>query len=108
MIASSDSPYGPVSPWKIIGTAADRKTREGKVVGAEEAVSRSIAIEGYLTKPGQLMDSKRSLNPGEPADLCVLKAGFSLEKDSLNTEEPVVHTIVNGELIYSASPFKTS
>ena len=108
VIASSDSPYGPVSPWKIIGTAADRKTREGQVVGAEEAVSRSIAIEGYLTKPGQLREPKRSLNPGEPADLCVLKAGFSLEKDSLNNEEPVAHTIVNGELLYSASSFKTS
>jgi predicted amidohydrolase YtcJ len=54
-----------------------------------------------------LREPKRSLNPGEPADLCVLKAGFSLEKDSLN-EEPVVHTIVNGELLYSASSFKTS
>ena len=52
VIASSDSPYGPVSPWKIIGTAADRQTREGQVVGPEEAVSRNIAIEGYLTKPG--------------------------------------------------------
>ena len=108
VIASSDSPYGPVSPWKIIGTAADRKTREGQVVGAEEAVSRSIAIEGYLTKPGKLSERKMSLNPGEPADLCVLKAGFSLEKDSLNNEEPVAHTIVNGELLYSASSFKTS
>ena len=108
VIASSDSPYGPLSPWKIIGTAADRKTREGQVVGAEEAVSRSKAIEGYLTKPGQLREPKRSLNPGEPADFCVLKAGFSLEKDSLNNEEPVAHTIVNGELLYSASSFKTS
>ena len=108
VIASSDSPYGPVSPWKIIGTAADRQTREGQVVGPEEAVSRSIAIEGYLTKPGELREPKRSLYPGEPADLCVLKAGFSLEKDSLNNEDPVAHTFVNGELLYSSSSFKTS
>ena len=71
-------------------------------------MSKSIAIEGYLTKPGQLREPRMSLNPGEPADLCVLKADFSFEKDSLNDEEPVAHTIVNGELLYSASSFKTS
>ena len=107
VLASSDSPYGPVSPWKIIRTAADRKTREGQIVGAEEAVSRSTAIDGYLTQPGELKEPKRSVQPGDPADLCVLKKGFSLERDSL-IEDPVVHTIVNGELLYSASSRKIS
>ncbi len=107
VLASSDSPYGPISPWKIIRTAADRKTREGSVVGAEEAVPRSIAINGYLTRPGQLKATERTLQLGEPADLCVLKRKFSLEEDSLN-ENPVAHTIVNGELLYSDSSLKTS
>ena len=107
VLASSDSPYGPVSPWKIIRTAADRKTREGQIVGAQEAVSRSTAIDGYLTHPGELAKPKRFLKLGDNADLCVLKKGFSLENDSLN-EDPVVHTIVNGELLYSAISRKTS
>ena len=88
-------------------TAADRKTREGQIVGAEEAVSRSIAIDGYLTQPGDLKEPKRFVEPGDPSDLCVLKRGFSLERDSL-IEDPVVHTIVNGELLYSASSRKIS
>jgi predicted amidohydrolase YtcJ len=82
VIASSDAPYGPVSPWQIISTAANRQTLDGVVVGPTERVSTEQALAGYLTptsalnRPLSFAEAKQVV-AGMPADLCILQGKWS-------------------------------
>ena len=82
VIASSDAPYGPVSPWQIISTAANRQTLDGVVVGHTERVSAEQALAGYLTptsalnRPLSFAEAKHVV-AGMPADLCILQGKWS-------------------------------
>lgn len=60
MLGGSDAPYGDINPWVGLRAALDRKTREGAVIGAGEAVDRSAALSLYRST---------ELVVGAPADL---------------------------------------
>ncbi|MFF0816922.1 amidohydrolase family protein [Rhodococcus sp. NPDC003318] len=52
---SSDAPYGPLDPWRVIAAAVDRRAPTGDVVGADERLAATEALNGYLapvTDPG--------------------------------------------------------
>ena len=102
VLSSSDGPYGPLSPFEVVGAAESRETLGGRVVAPEEMVSREEALSGYLKRPDQLMVSRSSLRVGDPADLCLLKGSFSDRTRSLK-DCIVTRTFVGGELHYSAS-----
>lgn len=69
---STDAPFGPDDPWLAIATAADRRTRTGQVVGAEEAIAARIALDRFLSPLDDPGGPPRRVVPGAPADLCLL------------------------------------
>lgn len=89
--AGSDAPYGDIDPWLGIRAAIDRRTRNGKLIGAGEALSAKAAVALYL--PGG-----QALAPGMPADLCLL-AG-PLEQALAADSNPVLATIVAGRVVH--------
>ena len=62
---SSDAPYGPLDPWRVIEAAVQRRTPQGRVAGTGERVTRRQALQAYLGPP---------IRPGRPADLVLLDA----------------------------------
>lgn len=47
-VASSDAPYGPDDPWRVIEAAVRRRTSGGVVLGRQERVAPAVALAGYL------------------------------------------------------------
>jgi predicted amidohydrolase YtcJ len=90
VLVSSDAPYGPVSPLVVAQAAEERRTTGGRVIGRNEGVPASDALSSYFTEPQQL--KVRSVELGQPADLCVVSEPFH-----------VTHTFVDGELVYDSS-----
>ena len=70
---SSDAPYGPADPWAVIRAAVSRRTASGRVAGPGERISLAAALGGYLGAPEDPGGEPRSLRPGLPADLVVLR-----------------------------------
>ncbi|TDD91824.1 amidohydrolase [Actinomadura darangshiensis] len=70
---SSDAPYGPLDPWRVIDAAARRRTRSGAVAGAGETITTRAALRSYLTAPDDPGGRVRRVRPGAPADLMVLR-----------------------------------
>lgn len=70
---STDMPFGDADPWAVIRAAVRRTTAAGNVLGADECVSAREALTmffGTSTRPAEA----RSLDPGQPGDLCLLAA----------------------------------
>lgn len=70
---STDMPFGDADPWAVIRAAVRRTTAAGNVLGADECVSAREALTmffGTSTRPAEA----RSLEPGQPGDLCLLAA----------------------------------
>lgn len=49
VLGGSDAPYGNPNPWVAIQAATDRRTREGVVIGAGEAIARDAALGLYAS-----------------------------------------------------------
>jgi predicted amidohydrolase YtcJ len=69
---STDAPYGPEDPWTAIAAAVDRRTASGAVVGPDEAVSPERALGLFLGAWDDPAGPRRRIEPGAPADLCLL------------------------------------
>ena len=86
MLGGSDAPYGDINPWIALRAALDRRTRDGAVIGAGEAVDRHAALALY---------HHSALTVGAPADLILYdwpeEAG-SLGKVSL--------TLIGGDIVW--------
>lgn len=75
--AGSDAPFGPADPWQAIASAVTRRTLAGAVVGPGEAVRAEAALRlftGAAQDPGR----PRTVTPGQPADLCVLRGPLTV------------------------------
>ena len=70
---SSDAPYGPLDPWTVMAAATSRRTADGRVAGAGEAISLSAALDAYLGTPADPGGVARRVRAGRPADLVVLR-----------------------------------
>ncbi|WP_226365029.1 amidohydrolase family protein [Pseudonocardia sp. ICBG162] len=67
---SSDAPYGPVDPWRVIDAAVTRATPDGDALGPGEAVSARDALDLYLAgRPGGPV---RRVTAGAEADLVLM------------------------------------
>lgn len=69
--AGSDAPYTDPDPWAAIGAAVERRSRSGVVVGPGERLPLNDALGLYLRDPLDLT-RRRRVEPGAPADLCLL------------------------------------
>jgi predicted amidohydrolase YtcJ len=96
---SSDAPVASPDPWAALTTAADRRTRSGRVLSGHEAVEAAVALEGYLTDAMDPGGPLRRLVVGAPADLCVLPVPLAGLGD-MGPGTEVRSTIVGGKVVH--------
>lgn len=98
LAGSSDAPYVETDPWAGMAAAVARRTREGAVLGATEALTPEQALALYLADP---LDLRRTRNvaPGERADLCLLDRPWAAVCGRLRDQD-VRLTIIAGQVVY--------
>ena len=107
VVPSSDAPYGPVSPWQNIATAACRRSAGGLSLGADECVSSDQALTGYLT-PSALLDQPLTLAQaqevcsGMRGDLCILQKCWEQGRDRPETVG-VRATLIGGSVAFDGA-----
>jgi predicted amidohydrolase YtcJ len=99
---SSDAPVAAPDPWLGIAAASTRRTREGEVLGPQEAVAPAVALDRYLAPLAAPGGPARRVVPGAAADLCLLHLPLA---DALRAPSVanVRATIVAGRLIGGAA-----
>ena len=98
LAAGSDAPFGGLDPWAAMRAAVARRTREGATIGADEALTPEQALSLYLADPHHI-DRQRSLTPGAPADLCLLRRPWRDARSRLSAED-VRATWIGGEIVH--------
>ena len=103
--AGTDAPFGDPDPWAAMGAAVRRRTRSGFVLGPDERVDPATALDLFLGRPDN-PGTRRRVEAGRPADLCVLDRPVDRLHRSLATDSddepdfnPVTLTIVRGQVI---------
>lgn len=94
--ASSDAPYGGISPWQAMAAAHGRRTRAGIVIGSGEALSMAEMARLFG------IDRHRILI-GAPADLCVLATAWKEVATGPGTS-PVDLTLIGGAAVFERDP----
>jgi predicted amidohydrolase YtcJ len=97
---STDMPFGHGDPWTAMRAAVYRTTPSGAVLGANECVSARQALTMFLGRSDQ-PDLARTVETGEPGDLCVLTEPPAAALAELDAGM-VAATIIGGELVYFA------
>ncbi len=98
---STDMPFGEPDPWAAVRAAVHRTTPSGAVLGADECVSARTALTMFFGYPDQPTRT-RTLQPGEPGDLCVLSAPPETALAEMDAGM-VAATIIGGEIAYATS-----
>jgi predicted amidohydrolase YtcJ len=97
---STDMPFGNSDPWAAMRAAVHRTTPSGAVLGAGECISARTALTMFLGRPDQ-PTQPRAVEPGEPADLCVLSVPPEAALAELDAGM-VAATVIGGEIAYAA------
>jgi predicted amidohydrolase YtcJ len=97
---STDMPFGHSDPWTAMRAAVHRTTASGAVLNANECVSALTALTMFLGRPDQ-PGRARTVEPGQPGDLCVLTEPPSTALAELDAGM-VAATVIGGELVYFA------
>lgn len=97
---STDMPFGHGDPWAAMRAAVSRTTPSGAVLNASECVSARMALTMFLGWPDR-PDRPRTVEIGEPGDLCVLSEPPEAALAELDAGM-VAATLIRGELVYFA------
>jgi predicted amidohydrolase YtcJ len=97
---STDMPFGNSDPWAAMRAAVHRTTPSGAVLGIDECISARMALTMFLGWPDQ-PTQPRAVEPGEPADLCVLSVPPETALAELDAGM-VAATVIGGEIAYAA------
>ena len=98
LAGGSDAPFASADPWEAMAAAVSRRTRDGRIIEADEALTPEEALELYLAQPGDLARQRR-IAVGEPADLCLLGHPWNVARKRLRSAD-VRATCVSGRLIH--------
>jgi hypothetical protein len=102
----SDADVNSFNPFWGIYQAVTRKSREGRVFGPEEKISRWEALCMY-TKWAVLQtfeeNLKGVLEPGKFADLIVTSSDILISPEEEIKETQVIMTMVGGKIVYSTN-----
>lgn len=93
---STDMPFGNGDPWAAMRAAVHRRTVGGATLGAGEGVPPVTALTMFLGHPDRPAQS-RSIEAGQPGDLCVLGAPPAEVLAELDSRM-VSATVVGGEI----------
>jgi predicted amidohydrolase YtcJ len=97
---STDMPFGDGDPWAAMRAAVHRVTPSGAILGVDERISARTALTMFLGRPDQ-PNRPRTVEPGEPADLCLLSVPPETALAELDADM-VTATIVGGRLAHLA------
>ncbi len=98
--ASSDAPYASPDPWAGIAAAVRRRTAAGAPLGLRESVAPEAALGLYLDDPAAPGRRRRRVEPGAPADLCLLDAPLA-EALAAPSADRVAATLVAGRPVFA-------
>ena len=98
LAAGSDAPFGSADPWAAMAAAVSRRTRDGQIIGADEALTPEQALALYLAAPDDLTRTRR-IAVGEAADLCLLNRPWAKARLRLDASD-VRATWGAGQLIH--------
>jgi predicted amidohydrolase YtcJ len=98
LAGGSDAPFGDADPWTAMRAAMSRQTREGVVMGGQEALTPEAALALFLADAEDLPIERR-IAPGAPADLCLLDRPWNQARDRLLADN-VRATLVGGAIIH--------
>ncbi|OZC76334.1 amidohydrolase [Rhodococcus sp. 15-649-1-2] len=97
-VAGTDAPFGDIDPWACMRAARSRTTRSGSILGVHERVHSRRALEMFLGT-ADFPNRPRELQPGRPADLCILSAPPATVLTELSADM-VRTTIIRGEVVF--------
>ncbi|HEX3386426.1 MAG TPA: amidohydrolase family protein, partial [Mucilaginibacter sp.] len=99
----SDAPVSPYQAMPRLGSAVNRKTREGIVIGANQCIDAETAIKAYTFAGAYTTfeeKKKGTLQPGMFADLIVLDADpTKINPDDIRNIK-VDMTMVGGKIVF--------
>lgn len=98
VVMSTDFPFGDSDPWAAMRAAVNRTTASGEVLGAAERVDARTALAMFLGTP-ERPTLARTVEAGQPADLCVLAADPAEVLRELDAA-CVAATVVDGRLVF--------
>ena len=95
----TDFPFGHPDPWAAMDAATKRTTSSGHLLNDAERITPESALNGFLGKLSA-PSSIRSIEPGAPADCCLLDAPWQVLRNDLSSTH-VLMTVRDGELVFS-------
>jgi predicted amidohydrolase YtcJ len=98
---STDMPFGDGDPWAAMHAAVYRSTNSGSVLGGSECISARTALTMFLGS-AEHPTRPRLVEPGEPADLCVLSVTPQTALAELDAGM-VAATIIGGGIAYPST-----
>ncbi len=98
---STDMPFGTGDPWACMRAAVSRSTARGAVLGGAERVSPDDALAMFFGEPDRPA-TPRTLDPGQPGDLCLLDGPPQRVREGLDPGL-VVTTVVAGAVVFDRS-----
>jgi predicted amidohydrolase YtcJ len=81
--AGTDAPFGSPDPWRAIRAAVERRTRSGETLGAPERLAPELALALFLAPLADPGGAPRRIEPGAPADLCLLDRPWRRAREEL-------------------------
>jgi predicted amidohydrolase YtcJ len=97
---STDAPFGPEDPWRAMRTAADRHTHSGQVLGDDERLAPSDALDLFLSRSDDPGGPRRTIRVGDPADLCGLDCTPAQALEDLDAGHVAI-SMVGGETVFA-------
>lgn len=97
--AGTDAPYGSADPWVAIRAAVTRATREGEIIGQNEAISPERALALFTSPINSPGDTPGSIKIGVQADLCLLDLPWHAFREKL-CRDHVALTVCGGDVIW--------
>jgi predicted amidohydrolase YtcJ len=102
----ADAPMYPEEPFSLLQTAVTRKTREGEVIGPNEAISVMDGLRALTVYAAWQLNMEKkigSIEPGKYADLIILnKNPLTVDPGSLR-DIRVLNTFVNGSEVWNSN-----
>jgi hypothetical protein len=94
-----------LNPFHNMWCTMRRQTFRGRVLDTEERISRDEALTMYTrsaAEAGRMEDTRGTLEVGKLADVIVLSEPVDAVRDEDWERLKVLHTVVDGRLVYSA------
>jgi predicted amidohydrolase YtcJ len=100
LAGSSDAPFGDADPWSAMRAATERRTASGAALGPGEALTPEEALALYLTPLEEPGGRRRRVEPGAPADFCLLSDPWPVARGHLEASHVRAAFVGGGPVRY--------